>query len=133
MKTWDQRRNISNCTKIMSIEVKRLKLLHCSLTIFKTFLWLWWQLDQRVFALREAPIEVHYESLRIYHEIYEHYLKVRRINKISRNRKLKSQRNLEIRSNLAWGLNGYPPHRLVSSVSCFILCSITLGNCCLSL
>nr|UGV23180.1 RNA polymerase beta' subunit [Elaeocarpus angustifolius] len=37
-------------------------------------LWLRWQLDQRVIASREAPIEVHYESLGTYHEIYGHYL-----------------------------------------------------------
>nr|ASM81855.1 RNA polymerase beta [Juglans cathayensis]ASM82188.1 RNA polymerase beta [Juglans mandshurica] len=44
-------------------------------------LWLRWQLDQRVIASREAPIEVHYESLGNYHEIYEHYLIVRSIKK----------------------------------------------------
>nr|YP_010458135.1 RNA polymerase beta' subunit [Pristimera arborea]UUA69676.1 RNA polymerase beta' subunit [Pristimera arborea] len=44
-------------------------------------LWLRWQLDQRVIASREAPIEVHYESLGIYHEIYGHYLIVRSIKK----------------------------------------------------
>uniref|UniRef100_A0AAU7VDI3 DNA-directed RNA polymerase subunit beta' n=1 Tax=Quercus tiaoloshanica TaxID=2886336 RepID=A0AAU7VDI3_9ROSI len=44
-------------------------------------LWLRWQLDQRVIASREAPIEVHYESLGTYHEIYEHYLIVRSIKK----------------------------------------------------
>ncbi|EEF42579.1 DNA-directed RNA polymerase beta chain, putative [Ricinus communis] len=37
-------------------------------------LWLRWQLDQRAIASREAPVEVHYESLGTYHEIYEHYL-----------------------------------------------------------
>nr|QNU40135.1 RNA polymerase beta' subunit [Fagus japonica var. multinervis]ULG04094.1 RNA polymerase beta' subunit [Fagus japonica var. multinervis] len=42
-------------------------------------LWLRWQLDQRVIASREAPIEVHYQSLGTYHEIYEHYLIVRSI------------------------------------------------------
>nr|QXF60429.1 RNA polymerase beta' subunit [Baccaurea ramiflora] len=40
-------------------------------------LWLRWKLDQRVIASREAPIEVHYESLGTYHEIYGHYLIVR--------------------------------------------------------
>nr|YP_010641258.1 RNA polymerase beta' subunit [Saxifraga glabricaulis]WBQ54325.1 RNA polymerase beta' subunit [Saxifraga glabricaulis] len=40
-------------------------------------LWLRWRLDQRIIASREAPIEVHYESLGTYHEIYEHYLIVR--------------------------------------------------------
>nr|QFK69443.1 RNA polymerase beta [Ixonanthes chinensis] len=42
-------------------------------------LWLRWQLDQRVIASREAPIEVRYESLGTYHEIYGHYLIVRSI------------------------------------------------------
>ncbi|CAN6465175.1 unnamed protein product [Victoria cruziana] len=38
-------------------------------------LWLWWQLDQRVFASinREVSIEVQYESLGTYYEIYDHY------------------------------------------------------------
>nr|YP_009925286.1 RNA polymerase beta' subunit [Lomatogoniopsis alpina]QNH70450.1 RNA polymerase beta' subunit [Lomatogoniopsis alpina] len=44
-------------------------------------LWLRWQLDQRVIASRETPIEVHYESLGIYYEIYEHYLIVKSIKK----------------------------------------------------
>nr|YP_010456991.1 RNA polymerase beta' subunit [Glyptopetalum feddei]UUA68175.1 RNA polymerase beta' subunit [Glyptopetalum feddei] len=44
-------------------------------------LWLRWQLDQRVIASREAPIEVHYESLGTYHEIYGHYLVVRSIKR----------------------------------------------------
>nr|YP_009342923.1 RNA polymerase beta' subunit [Carpinus putoensis]YP_009378570.1 RNA polymerase beta' subunit [Carpinus tientaiensis]YP_009453681.1 RNA polymerase beta' subunit [Carpinus cordata]YP_009542926.1 RNA polymerase beta' subunit [Carpinus monbeigiana]YP_009543011.1 RNA polymerase beta' subunit [Carpinus polyneura]YP_009543096.1 RNA polymerase beta' subunit [Carpinus rupestris]YP_009996277.1 RNA polymerase beta' subunit [Carpinus tibetana]AYU57792.1 RNA polymerase beta' subunit [Carpinus fangiana len=44
-------------------------------------LWLRWQLDQCVIASREAPIEVHYESLGTYHEIYEHYLIVKSIKK----------------------------------------------------
>nr|QKV45933.1 RNA polymerase beta' subunit [Saxifraga stolonifera] len=44
-------------------------------------LWLRWRLDQRVIASREAPIEVHYESLGIYHEIYGHYLIVRSVKK----------------------------------------------------
>nr|YP_009861712.1 RNA polymerase beta' subunit [Liquidambar yunnanensis]YP_009862442.1 RNA polymerase beta' subunit [Liquidambar excelsa]QKD75563.1 RNA polymerase beta' subunit [Liquidambar excelsa]QKD75645.1 RNA polymerase beta' subunit [Liquidambar yunnanensis] len=44
-------------------------------------LWLRWRLDQRVIALREAPIEVHYESLGTYHEIYGHYLIVRSVKK----------------------------------------------------
>nr|YP_009515089.1 RNA polymerase beta' subunit [Dendrotrophe varians]AUN45160.1 RNA polymerase beta' subunit [Dendrotrophe varians] len=42
---------------------------------FDSLLWLRWRLDQRVIASREAPIEVHYESLGTYHEIYEYYLK----------------------------------------------------------
>nr|YP_010577143.1 RNA polymerase beta' subunit [Persicaria neofiliformis]UZP13508.1 RNA polymerase beta' subunit [Persicaria neofiliformis] len=44
-------------------------------------LWLRWQLDQRVVASREVPIEVHYESLGTYHEIYGHYLIVRSVKK----------------------------------------------------
>nr|YP_010489694.1 RNA polymerase beta' subunit [Koenigia cyanandra]UWM11249.1 RNA polymerase beta' subunit [Koenigia cyanandra]UWM11334.1 RNA polymerase beta' subunit [Koenigia cyanandra] len=44
-------------------------------------LWLRWQLDQRIVALREVPIEVHYESLGTYHEIYGHYLIVRSVKK----------------------------------------------------
>nr|YP_009569926.1 RNA polymerase beta subunit [Montia fontana]QBC68359.1 RNA polymerase beta subunit [Montia fontana] len=46
-------------------------------------LWLRWRLDQRVIASREAPIEVHYESLGTYHEIYGHYLIVRSVKKES--------------------------------------------------
>nr|YP_009861978.1 RNA polymerase beta' subunit [Viscum liquidambaricola]QKV09803.1 RNA polymerase beta' subunit [Viscum liquidambaricola] len=48
----------------------RQKIIH-----FDSILWLRWRLDQRVIASREVPIEVHYESLGIYHEIHEHYLK----------------------------------------------------------
>nr|YP_010581311.1 RNA polymerase beta' subunit [Roridula gorgonias]UZT27632.1 RNA polymerase beta' subunit [Roridula gorgonias] len=44
-------------------------------------LWLRWRLDQRVISLREAPIEVHYESLGTYYEIYGHYRIVRSIKK----------------------------------------------------
>lgn len=44
-------------------------------------MWLRWQLDQCVIASREAPIEVHYESLGTYHEIYGHYLIVRSVKK----------------------------------------------------
>nr|YP_009484015.1 RNA polymerase beta' subunit [Lancea tibetica]ATN95869.1 RNA polymerase beta' subunit [Lancea tibetica] len=40
-------------------------------------LWLRWRLDQRVIASRETPIEVHYESLGTYYEIYGHYLIVK--------------------------------------------------------
>jgi DNA-directed RNA polymerase subunit beta' len=42
-------------------------------------LWLRWQLDQCIISSREAPIEVHYQSLGTYHEIYKHYLIVRSI------------------------------------------------------
>nr|YP_010024806.1 RNA polymerase beta' subunit [Colobanthus pulvinatus]YP_010024889.1 RNA polymerase beta' subunit [Colobanthus nivicola]QOQ35105.1 RNA polymerase beta' subunit [Colobanthus pulvinatus]QOQ35188.1 RNA polymerase beta' subunit [Colobanthus nivicola] len=44
-------------------------------------LWLRWRLDQRIIASREAPVEVHYESLGTYHEIYGHYLIIRTIKK----------------------------------------------------
>nr|YP_009418350.1 DNA-directed RNA polymerase beta' subunit [Pyrenaria oblongicarpa]ASM44404.1 DNA-directed RNA polymerase beta' subunit [Pyrenaria oblongicarpa] len=44
-------------------------------------LWLRWRLDQRVISSREAPIEVHYESLGTYYEIYGYYLIVRSIKK----------------------------------------------------
>nr|YP_009457852.1 RNA polymerase beta' subunit [Durio zibethinus]AUN44867.1 RNA polymerase beta' subunit [Durio zibethinus]QOZ40015.1 RNA polymerase beta' subunit [Durio zibethinus]WPN86042.1 RNA polymerase beta' subunit [Durio zibethinus] len=44
-------------------------------------LWLRWRLDQCVIASREAPIEVHYESLGTYHEIYGHYLIVKSVKK----------------------------------------------------
>ena len=46
-----------------------------------SILWLRWRLDQCIIASREAPIEVHYEPLGTYHEIYEHYLKVRSAKK----------------------------------------------------
>nr|YP_010614759.1 RNA polymerase beta' subunit [Barleria cristata]WAS32921.1 RNA polymerase beta' subunit [Barleria cristata] len=44
-------------------------------------LWLRWRLDQRLIASRETPIEVHYQSLGTYYEIYGHYLIVRSIKK----------------------------------------------------
>nr|YP_010381215.1 RNA polymerase beta' subunit [Artabotrys pilosus]UDH59812.1 RNA polymerase beta' subunit [Artabotrys pilosus] len=44
-------------------------------------LWLRWRLDQRVIASIEVPIEVQYEPLGTYHEIYEHYLIVRSVKK----------------------------------------------------
>nr|YP_010718981.1 RNA polymerase beta' subunit [Beccarinda tonkinensis]WDR39397.1 RNA polymerase beta' subunit [Beccarinda tonkinensis] len=44
-------------------------------------LWLRWRLDQRVISSRETPIEVHYESLGTYYEIYGQYLIVRSIKK----------------------------------------------------
>lgn len=46
-----------------------------------SILWLRWKLDQRVSASRETTIEVHYESLGIYHEINEHYLKKGNVKK----------------------------------------------------
>nr|YP_010850205.1 RNA polymerase beta' subunit [Lobelia zeylanica]WGH11672.1 RNA polymerase beta' subunit [Lobelia zeylanica] len=44
-------------------------------------LWLRWRLDQRLIAARKAPIEIHYESLGTYYEIYGHYLLVKSIKK----------------------------------------------------
>nr|YP_010897575.1 RNA polymerase beta' subunit [Dysphania botrys]QBO27353.1 RNA polymerase beta' subunit [Dysphania botrys] len=44
-------------------------------------LWLRWQLDQRIIASKEAPVEVHYESLGTYHEIYAHYLIIKSVKK----------------------------------------------------
>nr|YP_009708639.1 RNA polymerase beta' subunit [Elytranthe albida]QEV86248.1 RNA polymerase beta' subunit [Elytranthe albida] len=46
-----------------------------------SLLWLRRRRDQHFIASRESPIEVHYESLGTYHEIYEHYLKVRSVKK----------------------------------------------------
>nr|UHJ18791.1 RNA polymerase beta' subunit [Veratrum nigrum] len=45
-------------------------------------LWLRWRLDQRVvIGSREGPVEVQYESLGTYHEIYGHYLIVGSVKK----------------------------------------------------
>nr|YP_010989794.1 RNA polymerase beta' subunit [Delarbrea paradoxa]WOV68154.1 RNA polymerase beta' subunit [Delarbrea paradoxa] len=44
-------------------------------------LWLRWRLDQRVIAAKGAPLEVHYESLGTYYDIYGQYLIVRNIKK----------------------------------------------------
>nr|YP_010340786.1 RNA polymerase beta [Solanum multispinum]UNZ93180.1 RNA polymerase beta [Solanum multispinum] len=44
-------------------------------------LWLRWRLDQRLIASRETPVEVHYESLGTFYEIYGHYLIVRSLKK----------------------------------------------------
>nr|YP_010508186.1 RNA polymerase beta' subunit [Stephania cephalantha]UXG56776.1 RNA polymerase beta' subunit [Stephania cephalantha] len=44
-------------------------------------LWLRWRLDQRVIASREVPLEVQYESLGTYHEVYGRYLIVRNVKK----------------------------------------------------
>nr|YP_010296420.1 RNA polymerase beta' subunit [Rhododendron calophytum]UFA49201.1 RNA polymerase beta' subunit [Rhododendron shanii]UMB51747.1 RNA polymerase beta' subunit [Rhododendron calophytum] len=44
-------------------------------------LWLRWRRDQRVISSREAPLEVHYESLGTYYEIYEYYRIARNIKK----------------------------------------------------
>nr|YP_009403804.1 RNA polymerase beta' subunit [Legenere valdiviana]ASA35070.1 RNA polymerase beta' subunit [Legenere valdiviana] len=43
--------------------------------------WLRWRLDQRLISAKEAPIEIHYEALGTYYEIYGHYLIVRSIKK----------------------------------------------------
>nr|YP_010019043.1 RNA polymerase beta' subunit [Primula dryadifolia]QOJ48658.1 RNA polymerase beta' subunit [Primula dryadifolia] len=59
-----------------AIEAYRQKRIHLD-----SPLWLRWRLDQRVICSREAPVEVHYESLGTYYEIYEHYLIVRSIKK----------------------------------------------------
>ncbi|YP_006460344.1 RNA polymerase beta (chloroplast) [Vigna unguiculata] len=48
---------------------------------FDSPLWLRWRLDLRIISSREVPIEVHYESLGTYHEIYGHYLVVRSTKK----------------------------------------------------
>nr|YP_010029689.1 RNA polymerase beta' subunit [Dalbergia oliveri]QOU11279.1 RNA polymerase beta' subunit [Dalbergia oliveri] len=48
---------------------------------FDSPLWLRWRLNQRVISSREAPIEVHYEPLGIYHEIYGYYIVVKSIKK----------------------------------------------------
>nr|YP_009776898.1 RNA polymerase beta' subunit [Boerhavia diffusa]QJA27552.1 RNA polymerase beta' subunit [Boerhavia diffusa] len=44
-------------------------------------LWLRWRLDQRLITSRESPIEIHYESLGTYHEIYANYLIIRSVKK----------------------------------------------------
>ncbi|CAN6476541.1 unnamed protein product [Victoria cruziana] len=46
-------------------------------------LWLRWRLDQYIIVSinREVPIEVQYESLGTYHEIYDHYRVVRSVKK----------------------------------------------------
>nr|AKF43441.1 RNA polymerase beta' subunit [Hypseocharis bilobata] len=43
--------------------------------------WLRWRLDQRLIVSRGVPVEVHYESLGTYHEIYGHFLIVRSVKK----------------------------------------------------
>nr|YP_009769177.1 RNA polymerase beta' subunit [Clitoria ternatea]QIS99878.1 RNA polymerase beta' subunit [Clitoria ternatea] len=48
---------------------------------FNSPLWFRWRLDQRIISSREVPIEVHYESLGTYHEIYRHYLVIRSTKK----------------------------------------------------
>ncbi|CAN6445173.1 unnamed protein product [Victoria cruziana] len=48
-----------------------------------SYIWLRWQLDQHIIASinREVSIEVQYESLGTYHEIYDHYRVVRSVKK----------------------------------------------------
>nr|QJQ77962.1 RNA polymerase beta' subunit [Glycyrrhiza uralensis] len=48
---------------------------------FDSPFWLRWRLDQCIMSSREVPIEVHYESLGTYYEIYGHYLVIRSIKK----------------------------------------------------
>nr|QIS91742.1 RNA polymerase beta' subunit [Boholia nematostylis] len=64
------------CNSYDAIGAYRQKRIHLD-----SALWLRWRLDQRVIASREIPIEVHYESLGTYYEIYGHYLIVRSIKK----------------------------------------------------
>nr|YP_008994386.1 RNA polymerase beta [Viviania marifolia]AGV02815.1 RNA polymerase beta [Viviania marifolia] len=64
------------CNSYDAIGAYRQKKIH-----FDSPLWLRWRLDQRIIASREAPVEVHYESLGTYHEIYGHYLIVRSVKK----------------------------------------------------
>nr|ANP95933.1 RNA polymerase beta [Pyrola rotundifolia] len=64
------------CTSYDAIGAYRQKRIH-----FDSPLWLRWRLDLRVLSSREAPIEIHYESLGTYYEIYGHYRIVRRIKK----------------------------------------------------
>jgi len=59
---------------------------------FDSPLWLRWRLDLRIISSREVHIEVHYESLGTYHEIYGHYLVVRSIKK--------QMRSIYIRTNV---------------------------------
>nr|AIX11053.1 RNA polymerase beta' subunit [Najas filifolia] len=44
-------------------------------------LWLRWRLDQRVIGAKEVPIEIQYESLGTYHEIYGDHLIVKSLKK----------------------------------------------------
>nr|YP_009973393.1 RNA polymerase beta' subunit [Halophila beccarii]QNH92843.1 RNA polymerase beta' subunit [Halophila beccarii] len=52
------------------------KQIHCD-----SPLWFRWRLDQRVIGSKEVPIEVQYDSLGTYHEIYKNYLIVRGLKK----------------------------------------------------
>jgi len=64
------------CDSYDAIGAYRQKRIHLD-----TPLWLRCRLDQCLIASREAPIEVHYESLGTYHEIYGHYLIVKSFKK----------------------------------------------------
>nr|UTQ76455.1 RNA polymerase beta' subunit [Trichosanthes sp. HLQ090035 01]UTT74318.1 RNA polymerase beta' subunit [Trichosanthes pilosa] len=64
------------CNSYDAIGAYRQKRIHLD-----SSLWLRWRLDQRVIASREAPIEVHYDSLGTHHEIYGYYLIVKSIKK----------------------------------------------------
>nr|USG97355.1 RNA polymerase beta' subunit [Urtica mairei var. mairei] len=64
------------CNSYDAIGAYRRKLLHLA-----SPLWLRWRLDQCVITSREVPVEVQYESLGTYHEIYGHLLILRSIKK----------------------------------------------------
>nr|ATL61279.1 RNA polymerase beta' subunit [Rubia horrida] len=64
------------CNSYDAIEAYRRKRIHLD-----SPLWLRWRLDRRVIASREIPVEIHYECLGTYYEIYGHYLIVRSIIK----------------------------------------------------
>nr|YP_010964766.1 RNA polymerase beta' subunit [Hedysarum xizangense]WNM89421.1 RNA polymerase beta' subunit [Hedysarum xizangense] len=48
---------------------------------FDSPFWLRWRIDQCIMSSREVPIEVHYESLGTYYEIYGDYLVIKSIKK----------------------------------------------------
>nr|YP_002456478.1 RNA polymerase beta [Trifolium subterraneum]ACF20558.1 RNA polymerase beta [Trifolium subterraneum] len=48
---------------------------------FDSPFWLRWPIDECIMSSREVPVEIHYESLGTYYEIYEHYLVIRGIKK----------------------------------------------------
>nr|YP_009366419.1 RNA polymerase beta' subunit [Piper auritum]ARJ62105.1 RNA polymerase beta' subunit [Piper auritum] len=64
------------CSSYDALGAYRQKRIHLD-----TPLWLRWRLDQRIISLREVPIEVQYESLGTYHEIYRPYLIVKSVKK----------------------------------------------------
>nr|YP_009733832.1 RNA polymerase beta' subunit [Wikstroemia indica]QHV35455.1 RNA polymerase beta' subunit [Wikstroemia indica]UGV24020.1 RNA polymerase beta' subunit [Wikstroemia indica] len=75
-KTYKYTKELFFCNSYDAIGAYRQKRIHLD-----SPLWLRWRLDQRVIASREAPIEVHYESLGTYYEIYGHYLIIRSVKK----------------------------------------------------